>query len=148
MVASAFHSARDDAGPTARDSETTARTTREAYEQAAIGPRDVSLVQVHDAFSVEELDYCEAMGFCPEGEAERWVEAGELSIGGRIPFSTDGGLLSRGHPLGPTGLAQVWETTQQLRGRAGVRQVERARVGLTHMVGVGGVCVVHILRRD
>jgi acetyl-CoA acetyltransferase len=75
------------------------------------------------------------------------VERGELSIGGRIPFSTDGGLLSRGHPLGPTGLAQVHETVIQLRGQAGPRQVEGARTGLVHMVGIGGVCLVHILQR-
>ena len=148
VEASCFRSASKDASTTAQDGNTTALTARDAYEQAGMGPRDISLVQVHDAFSVEEVDYCEAMGFCPEGEGERWVERGELSIGGRIPFSTDGGLLSRGHPIGPTGLAQIWETTQQLRGRAGARQVEGARAGLVHMVGVGGVCVVHILKRD
>jgi len=148
VEASCFRSPSRSGGTTAQDSDTTAQTARDAYEQAGIGPGDISLVQVHDAFTVEEVDYCEAMGFCPEGEAERWVEAGELSIGGRIPFSTDGGLLSRGHPNGPTGLAQIWETTQQLRGQAGPRQVEGARVGLVHMVGVGGVCVVHILKRS
>ncbi len=73
---------------------------------------------------------------------------GDTTIGGRIPFSTDGGLLSRGHPIGPTGLAQVWETVQQLRGRSGERQVAGARIGLLHMVGAGGVCLVHILKKS
>ena len=148
VEASCFRSPSSYGGTTAQDSDTTAQTARDAYEQAGMGPEDISLVQVHDAFTVEEVDYCEAMGFCPEGEGERWVEAGELSIGGRIPFSTDGGLLSRGHPNGPTGLAQIWETAQQLRGQSGPRQVEGARAGLVHMVGVGGVCVVHILKRN
>jgi len=148
VEASVFRSPTSTGGTTSQDSDTTARTAREAYEQAGMGPEDISLAQVHDAFTVEEVDYCEAMGFCPEGEGERWVEAGELGIGGRIPFSTDGGLLSRGHPNGPTGLAQIWETTQQLRGQSGERQVAGATAGLTHMVGVGGVCVVHILKRN
>jgi acetyl-CoA acetyltransferase len=148
VEASVFRSPTSAGGTTSQDSDTTARTAREAYEQAGMGPEDISLAQVHDAFTVEEVDYCEAMGFCPEGEGERWVEAGELGIGGRIPFSTDGGLLSRGHPNGPTGLAQIWETTQQLRGQSGERQVAGATAGLTHMVGVGGVCVVHILKRN
>jgi acetyl-CoA acetyltransferase len=148
VEASVFRSPASSGGTTSQDSDTTARTAREAYEQAGMGPEDISLVQVHDAFTIEEVDYCEAMGFCPEGEGERWVEAGELGIGGRIPFSTDGGLLSRGHPNGPTGLAQIWETTQQLRGQSEQRQVAGATAGLTHMVGVGGVCVVHILKRN
>ena len=148
VEASVFRTPLLAAGSTAQDPDTTAHTCREAYEQAGLGPEDISLVQVHDAFTVEEIDYCESMGFCEVGEGERMVEAGELSIGGRIPFSTDGGLLSRGHPNGPTGLAQIWETTEQLRGRSGPRQVEGAMVGLAHMVGVGGVCVIHILKRN
>jgi acetyl-CoA acetyltransferase len=147
VEASAFRTPTLAAGPEAQDADTTGITCREAYEQAGVGPEDISLVQVHDAFTVEEVDYCESMGFCEVGEGERMVEAGETTIGGRIPFSTDGGLLSRGHPNGPTGLAQIWETTLQLRGQAGPRQVEGARLGLTHMVGVGGVCVIHILGR-
>jgi acetyl-CoA acetyltransferase len=120
---------------------------RRLYDSAGIGPEDLDLVQVHDAFSPEELDYYEALGICPAGDAEKLVIEGETQIGGRIPFSTDGGLLSRGHPLGPTGLAQVWETTLQLRRQAGARQVEGARTGLCHMVGHGNVCVMHLLQR-
>jgi benzoylsuccinyl-CoA thiolase BbsB subunit len=147
VEASAFRSGVYEKGPPS-EAETTHLTAQEAYAQSNLGPDDVDLVQIHDAFTVEEIEYCEQLGFCEIGEGERMVENGETTIGGRIPFSTDGGLLARGHPLGPTGLAQVWETVQQLRGVSGPRQVASARVGLVHMVGVGGVCIVHILKRS
>lgn len=122
-------------------------TSADAYEEAGVGPADIDLVQVHDAFPVEELVYYELLGICGEGEGDGLVADGETSLGGRIPFSTDGGLTARGHPGGPTGLAQIHETTMQLRHEAGVRQVENARTGLCHMAGAGSVCVVHILQR-
>jgi len=122
-------------------------TAADAYEQAGLGPRDLDLVQVHDAFPVEELVYYELLGICGDGEGDKLVVTGETSLGGRIPFSTDGGLTARGHPGGPTGLAQIHETVLQLRGAAGPRQVEDARTGLCHMAGAGSVCVVHILQR-
>lgn len=125
----------------------TTLTARAAYERAGLGPEDIDLVQIHDAFSVEEIEYYESLGFAPEGEGEKLIAEGATEIGGRIPFSTDGGLLSRGHPIGPTGLAQVWETVQQLRGTASQRQVEGARVGLLHMIGAGGVCFCTVLKR-
>ena len=115
---------------------------------AGLGPDDVSLVLVHDAFANEEIEYYELLGFCDEGEGEKLLEEGETAIGGRIPFSTDGGLIARGHPGGPTGLAQIHEITLQLRGEAGRRQVEGARVGLAHLVGGGSVCIVNLLRRE
>lgn len=126
----------------------TTRTTNALYEQAGIGPDDVSFVHVHDAFPIEELMYYELMGFCAEGEGDRLVEEGATSIGGRIPFSPDGGLTARGHPGGPTGLAQVWDATVQLRGEAGKRQVEGARNGMVHMMGAGSICVMHMLQRE
>jgi acetyl-CoA acetyltransferase len=122
-------------------------TAADAYEQSGLGPRDLDLVQVHDAFPVEELVYYELLGICGDGEGDKLVATGETSLGGRIPFSTDGGLTARGHPGGPTGLAQIHETVLQLRGGAGPRQVEGARTGLCHMAGAGSVCVVHILQR-
>ncbi len=122
-------------------------TAADAYEQAGLGPRDLDLVQVHDAFPIEELVYYELLGICGDGEGDKLVVTGETSLGGRIPFSTDGGLTARGHPGGPTGLAQIHETVLQLRGGAGPRQVEEARTGLCHMAGAGSVCVVHILQR-
>ena len=123
-------------------------TSAAAYEQAGLGPADLDLVQVHDAFPVEELVYYELLGICGDGEGDKLVAAGETSLGGRIPFSTDGGLTARGHPGGPTGLAQIHETVLQLRGAAGSRQVDGARTGLCHMAGAGSVCVVHILQRS
>lgn len=122
-------------------------TASDAYEQAGLGPRDLDLVQVHDAFPIEELVYYELLGICADGEGDKLVATGDTSLGGRIPFSTDGGLTARGHPGGPTGLAQIHETVLQLRGAAGPRQVGGARTGLCHMAGAGSVCVVHILQR-
>jgi acetyl-CoA acetyltransferase len=130
------------------DYEVTERTARDAYEAASLGPEDIDLCQVHDAFSVEEVEYYEALGFCKPGDGDRMVMDGDVELGGRIPFNTDGGLISRGHPLGPTGLAQIWETTLQLRGQAGPRQIEGARVGLAQMIGAGIICVIHILERQ
>lgn len=122
-------------------------TAGDAYEQAGLGPRDLDLVQVHDAFPIEELVYYELLGICADGEGDKLVATGETKLGGRIPFSTDGGLTARGHPGGPTGLAQIHETVLQLRRAAGPRQVGGARTGLCHMAGAGSVCVVHILQR-
>ena len=122
-------------------------TAADAYEQAGLGPRDLDLVQVHDAFPIEELVYYELLGICGDGEGDKLVATGETSLGGRIPFSTDGGLTARGHPGGPTGLAQIHETVLQLRGAADPRQIPGARTGLCHMAGAGAVCVVHILQR-
>jgi acetyl-CoA acetyltransferase len=128
-------------------SQMTRDTAADAYEQAGLGPNDLDMVQVHDAFPVEELVYYELLGICGDGEGDKLVVTGETSLGGRIPFSTDGGLTARGHPGGPTGLAQIHETVLQLRGGAGPRQVEGSRTGLCHMAGAGSVCVVHILQR-
>lgn len=118
-----------------------------AYDEAGVGPADLDLFQVHDAFSSEEIEYYEALDICGPGEAEKLVLEGATEIGGRIPCNTDGGLLSRGHPLGPTGLAQIWETVVQLRGQAGPRQVDGARTGLIQLIGAGNVCLIHILQR-
>ena len=123
-------------------------TTQALYEEAGVGPKDLSFVHVHDAFPIEELMYYELMGICEEGEGDRLVAEGATSIGGRIPFSTDGGLTARGHPGGPTGLAQIWDATQQLRGEAGDRQVEGANVGMIQMMGAGSICIMHMLQRE
>ena len=140
-------------GPVVGPARMSIDTSRAAYEEAGLGPEDVDLVQVHDAFAIEELEYYELLGLCRPGEAEECIERGDFAIGGRCPVSTDGGLIARGHPGGPTGLAQIWETTLQLRGEAGARQVKRrktgelARTGLCHMMGGGSVCVIHLLQR-
>ncbi len=135
-------------GPVVGPGQMTRDTSRAVYEEARLGPAELDLVQVHDAFSIEELEYYELLGLCGEGEAEASIERGDFALGGRVPVSTDGGLIARGHPGGPTGLAQIWETTLQLRGEAGKRQVDGARAGLCHMMGGGSVCCIHILVRE
>ncbi|HVO24592.1 MAG TPA: thiolase family protein [Candidatus Margulisiibacteriota bacterium] len=134
-------------GPVVGAPQMTIDTSQKVYNEAGVGPEDLDLVQVHDAFAIEELEYYELLGLCKGGEAEACIERGDFELGGRVPVSTDGGLIARGHPGGPTGLAQIWETTLQLRGEAGKRQVENARLGLCHMMGGGSVCVIHILQR-
>jgi acetyl-CoA acetyltransferase len=135
-------------GPVVGPAQMSRDAAKDRWEQSSLGPEDVHLVQVHDAFVIEELEYYELLGFCKEGEAEACIERGDFEPGGRVPFSTDGGLIARGHPGGPTGLAQIWETVHQLRGTAGKRQVENARIGLCHMMGGGSVCIAHLLGRD
>jgi acetyl-CoA acetyltransferase len=132
-------------GPVVGPATMTSDTARECYEAAGIGPEDVSVAYCHDAFVNEELEYYELLGFCAPGDAEKLVEEGQTGPGGRIPFNTDGGLIARGHPGGPTGLAQIHEAVQQLRGDAAGRQVEGARVALAHLVGGGSVCTVNLL---
>lgn len=134
-------------GPVVGPARMSIDSSNAVYNEAGVGPEDLDLVQVHDAFAIEELEYYELLGLCKPGEAEKCIEQGDFELGGRVPFSTDGGLIARGHPGGPTGLAQIWETTLQLRGEAGKRQVENARIGMCHMMGGGSVCVIHILQR-
>ncbi len=131
-------------GPVVGPATMTQTTGQEAYEHAGVGPADVSLAMCHDAFANEELEYYELLGFCEPGEGDKLVENGETALGGRIPFNTDGGLIARGHPGGPTGAAMIHEIVVQLRGEAGARQVEGARIGLAHCVGGGSVCTVNL----
>jgi acetyl-CoA acetyltransferase len=135
-------------GPVVGPARMTVDTSSKVYNESGLGPKDMNLVQVHDAFAIEELEYYELLGMCGRGEAEACIERGDFEQGGRVPFSTDGGLIARGHPGGPTGLAQIWETTLQLRGEAGKRQVPNARNGLCHMMGGGSVCCIHVLQRE
>jgi acetyl-CoA acetyltransferase len=135
-------------GPTSwAAQELTRETVARAYDDAKMGPTDLDVVELHDAFSIEEILYTEAVGLCGPGEGARYLASGKSSIGGACAVSPSGGLLAMGHPLGPTGVGQVCEITRQLRAEAGARQQPNARWGLAHMVGVGQVCVVHVLRR-
>jgi acetyl-CoA acetyltransferase len=129
------------------DAELTRETVEQAYSEAQIAPADLDVVELHDAFTIEELLYVEAMGLCASGEAAAQIAAGTFDVGGRCAVSASGGLLAMGHPIGPTGAGQIAEITRQLRGEAGPRQQRGARTGLAHMVGVGAVCVVHVLQR-
>jgi acetyl-CoA acetyltransferase len=109
--------------------------SREAFEEAGLGPSDLSLVELHDASAPAEIIGYESIGLCAKGEGGALVESGATRLGGRIPVSTSGGLLRKGHPIGATGIAQVVEVVEQIQGRAGARQVEGARVGLCHNGG-------------
>jgi acetyl-CoA acetyltransferase len=118
------------------------------YERASLGPKDVQVIELHDCFTSNEILTYEALGLCPEGGAEKFIEEGNNTYGGTWVTNPSGGLLSKGHPLGATGLAQCTELVWQLRGQAGKRQVENARVALQHNLGLGGACVVTMYRRD
>jgi acetyl-CoA acetyltransferase len=116
-----------------------------AYERAGLGPDDLDLVELHDCFATAELLHYENLGLCDEGEAGHLIDAGETTHGGRIPVNVSGGLLSKGHPLGATGVANIYEIVQHLRGRAGERQVPDAKVGLAHVIGLGSACTINVL---
>jgi acetyl-CoA acyltransferase len=118
----------------------------EVYEQADIGPEDIDVIELHDCFSVNELLTYEALGLCAHGEGGKLIDAGDTTYGGRWVVNPSGGLISKGHPLGATGLAQASELTWQLRGTADKRQVEGAKVALQHNIGLGGAVVVTAYR--
>ncbi|MCL4714359.1 MAG: lipid-transfer protein [Hyphomonadaceae bacterium] len=120
---------------------------RQAYEAAGVSPQDAQVVELHDCFSVNELITYESLGLCPEGGAEQFIHDGDNTYGGRYVVNPSGGLLSKGHPLGATGLAQCYELTHQLRGTADKRQVDGARLAIQHNMGLGGACVVTIYGR-
>jgi acetyl-CoA acetyltransferase len=129
------------------------RVAESAYREAQLGPDLIDVAEVHDATAFAELLAYEELGFCDNGRADTAIERGDFSLGGRLPVNPSGGLESRGHPIGATGIAQVVEITRQLRGDSGERQVEGARHGLTESAGgyAGGdtaAVVVHILSRD
>jgi acetyl-CoA acetyltransferase len=120
---------------------------QQVYEQAGVGPQDIQVVELHDCFAHNELLSYEGLGLCADGEAEQFVLDGDNTYGGRFVTNPSGGLLSKGHPLGATGLAQCHELVQQLRGTADKRQVEGARLALQHNLGLGGACVVTLYER-
>lgn len=131
--------------------DTDVRAAAAAYRMAGLGPEDIDLAEVHDCFSIAEIVHYEDLGFCRKGEGGRFVEEGDSGIGGKTPVNTSGGLLSKGHVIGATGISQIIELVRQLRGQAGRRQVEGARVALQHNGG-GFIhtdtasCFIHILR--
>jgi len=125
------------------DAEITARAAKQAYEQAGLGPTDVDVVELHDAFTIAELLYYEALGLAREGEAVSLLNSGATRLGGRVPVNPSGGLLAKGHPLGATGVAQMVEIMWQLQDRAGARQAQKAKIGLTQCTGGGIAGVDH-----
>ncbi|ETI68830.1 lipid-transfer protein [Neobacillus vireti] len=125
----------------------TARAAKEVYQKAGIGPEDVNVIELHDCFTPNEVITYEGLGLCGEGEAEKLIKDGDNTYGGKCVVNPSGGLMSKGHPLGATGLAQCTELVWHLRGDAGNRQVEGARIALQHNLGLGGACVVTLYQK-
>jgi acetyl-CoA acetyltransferase len=127
-------------------SELTRKAARRVYEQSGIGPEDVDVIELHDCFSTNELITYEGLGLCPEGKGGELIDSGATTYGGKWVVNPSGGLLSKGHPIGATGLAQCAELVWQLRGEAGARQVQGARTALQQNLGLGGAAVVTLYR--
>jgi acetyl-CoA acetyltransferase len=119
----------------------------QAYERAGIGPKDLDLVELHDCFATAELVHYDNLRLCEPGGAGEWIDRRGPWRDGEIPVNVSGGLISKGHPIGATGVANIYEVATHLRGEAGDRQIEGARVGMTHVIGLGSACAVHILER-
>jgi acetyl-CoA acetyltransferase len=125
----------------------TRAAAREAYETAGVGPEDLDLVELHDCFATAELVHYDNLMLCEEGGAVDFFESGAPWRDGRLPVNVSGGLQSKGHPIAATGISNVWEVSHHLRGEAGDRQIEGAKVGLAHVIGLGSACGVHVLEK-
>jgi acetyl-CoA acetyltransferase len=126
----------------------TRNAATQAYEAAGIGPEDLDLVELHDCFATAELVHYDNLALCEQGGAVDFFESGAPWRDGRMPVNVSGGLQSKGHPIAATGIANIWEVCHHLRGEAGDRQIEGARVGLAHVIGLGSACGVHILEKS
>lgn len=144
LIASGLASDVDEQGHNIFDLEMVRSNVAGVYKRAGLGPQDLDVVETHDCFTVAEILAYEALGLCADGEGGRMLDEGATRIGGRIPVNPSGGLLAKGHPLGATGLGQIAEIVTQLRGEAGARQVEGARIGLTSNMGMWSSCI-HVL---
>ncbi|MEO2169155.1 MAG: thiolase family protein, partial [bacterium] len=125
----------------------TRNAAQAAYEMSGVDPQDLDLVELHDCFATAELLHYDNLQLCPAGEAGKFIDEGTPWREGRIPVNVSGGLISKGHPVGATGIANIYEVATHLRGEAGDRQIENAKVGLTHVLGLGSACSVHILEK-
>jgi len=125
----------------------TRMAAKQAYEMAGVGPQDINLVELHDCFATAEILHYENLGLCKDGEAGQMIDSGATALGGKVPVNVSGGLLSKGHPLGATGIANIYEVSTHLRGEAGTRQVQGAKLGMTHVIGLGSACAIHILEK-
>jgi len=145
IVASVLKSTLPDGDFLVNLTRTSAQT---AYDRAGIGPEDLDLIELHDAFTIEEIIYSEALGLCEKGQGGRLVEDGTTSLTGKHPINSSGGLISMGHPIGPTGVGQVAEILWQMRRECGKRQIQKPiNWALTQMVGAGGVCAIHLFKK-
>jgi acetyl-CoA acetyltransferase len=145
IVASVLQSERGSTDPLGAVTEINTRAVNLAYAQAGIKPDALDVIELHDCFAIAEIVHYENLGLCERGEGGKFIEQGLSAINGRVAVSPSGGLLAKGHPLGATGVAQVVELVEQLRGASGVRQVRDAKIGLAHCQGFGGAACVHIL---
>jgi sterol carrier protein 2 len=125
----------------------TKKAAEKVYTQSGLGPENLDVVELHDCFSCNELITYEALGLCPVGQGGKYVDDGAFTYGGKVVVNPSGGLISKGHPLGATGLAQCSELVWQLRGEAEKRQVKGAKVALQHNLGLGGAAVVTLYRK-
>jgi len=125
----------------------TRRAADKAYETAGVGPQDLNLVELHDCFATAELIHYDNLSLCEPGGAGAFIDSGGPRRDGKTPVNVSGGLISKGHPLGATGVANLYEVATHLRGEAGDRQIDGAKVGLTHVIGLGSACAVHILEK-
>jgi acetyl-CoA acetyltransferase len=125
----------------------TRRAADQAYERAGVGPEDLNLVELHDCFATAELIHYDNLRLCEPGGAGAFIDSGAPRRDGKTPVNVSGGLISKGHPLGATGVANIFEVTTHLRGEAGERQIEGAKVGMTHVIGLGSACAIHILEK-
>ncbi len=125
----------------------TRNAAKQAYEKAGVGPEDLDLVELHDCFATAELIHYDNLGLCEPGGAGAFIDSGAPYRDGSMPVNVSGGLISKGHPIGMTGAAGVFEITTQLRGEAGDRQIEGAKVGMAHVIGLGSACGIHILEK-
>jgi acetyl-CoA acetyltransferase len=125
----------------------TRNAAAQAYEQAGVGPEDLDLVELHDCFATAELVHYDNLMLCEQGDAVDFFESGAPWRDGRMPVNVSGGLQSKGHPIAATGIANIWEVCHHLRGEAGDRQIEGARVGLAHVIGLGSACGIHVLEK-
>jgi acetyl-CoA acetyltransferase len=125
----------------------TKNAAKQAYEQAGVGPSDLNLVELHDCFATAELVHYDNLGLCEEGGAADFFNSGATWRDGKTPVNVSGGLESKGHPIAATGIANIWEVCHHLRGEAGDRQIEGAKVGLAHVIGLGNACGIHILEK-
>jgi acetyl-CoA acyltransferase len=126
----------------------TRNAAHQAYEQAGVGPSDLDLVELHDCFATAELVHYDNLMLCEEGGAVDFFESGAPWRDGRMPVNVSGGLQSKGHPISATGIANIWEVAQHVRGEGGPRQIEGAKVGLAHVIGLGSACGIHILEKS
>ena len=126
----------------------TRNAAQQAYEQAGIGPADLDLVELHDCFATAELVHYDNLMLCEEGGAVDFFNSGAPFRTGKTPVNVSGGLQSKGHPISATGIANVWEVCHHLRGEAGDRQIQGAKVGLAHVIGLASACGIHVLEKS